>query len=181
MTDEQVTLIIASLSRLEDGQTAMRSEIAELRAGQDQLRAVQDQLRADIAQMRTDIARLQLGQDRLRADVDSIRADVASLRADVDSIRADIDTIRADQAKLREHVDRLRADVMERIDRLQNALTLAGGDISVNFGSSDQALRIAKAAQDSIFGVHEILSAMQRRIGMLQSQIDQLRDGGKAA
>jgi hypothetical protein len=96
-------------------------------------------------------------------------------------ILATLDRLEAGQEGLRTGQDRLRADLMERMDRLQHAVDLVRDDITVNYGSSDNALRIAKGASDEVRGLGEILTTMRRQITRLQTDVEQLRGGGAAA
>jgi len=107
--------ILASLTRLEAGQQALRVDMAELRDG----------------------------QTALRADVTDLRADVTDLRADVTDLRADVTTLREGQTALRvdmmgrierleNHITGIRDDIgvnMGRADRAHEAVVNARSDV----------------------------------------------------
>ena len=78
LTDRE---IIERLTRLEEGQTAIRAEMGQLRADMDKQVG---QLRADIGQLRADTGK-QVGQ--LRADTDK---QVSQLREEMQQLRNDI-------------------------------------------------------------------------------------------
>jgi predicted nucleic acid-binding Zn-ribbon protein len=85
---------------------------------------------------------------------------------------------------------KLRADLMARIDRLQDTVETIRGDITVNFGRADQVQRIASNLRDdlrALYGVvsggrdelhalSEVVNGMERQVRRLQSEVQTLRD-----
>ncbi len=69
----------------------------------------------------------------------------------------------------------LRADVMERIDRLQNAVTLIPDDIAVNFGSSSAVKLANDTTREELRALGDVVSAMHRQIQRLQTDVRELR------
>jgi len=71
--------------------------------------------------------------------------------------------------------DRLRGDLMARMDRLQDALTLQHDDVTVNMGAAERAERIARGASEETRALGEIVTVQTRQIQRLQSDIRQLK------
>lgn len=78
----------------------------------------------------------------------------------------------------RAETDKLRVDVMDRIDRLQNAVTAIGDDISVNFARADRAVDAAQANARQIEALSREVSGMERQIQRLQTDVRALKEGG---
>ena len=132
MSDDQIARVLASLGRLEAGQSQFDMRLAQLEKGQTQLEKGQAQLEKGQAQLRTEF----LGE-----------------------------------------LGRVRGDVMARIDRVQDAITLVRDDITVNFGRSDRAEEIADHTRAELRTLNEIVNGMLRQIRNLQSQVEALRGG----
>jgi hypothetical protein len=90
------------------------------------------------------------------------------------------DPVLAALARLEAGLTKLRTDLMERIDRLQHTVDSVKDDIVVTYGANDRTERIAKSASDETRALGEVVRAMQRQIKRLQTDVDQLRDGGSA-
>ena len=69
-----------------------------------------------------------------------------------------------------------RADVMERIDRLQQvALTAQRDDDVVNFGAAERPEKIALGVREEVRAMGDQVNAMVRQIQRLQTEVRQLR------
>jgi chromosome segregation ATPase len=150
-------LILAALSRLEAGQTALREEVSSLRA---------------------DVSRLEAGQTALREGVSALRGEVAFLRGEVASLREEVGRLAADQAALRADFARLeaaqtslRVDCMARMDRLENGLTDIRNDIAVNFGATDAVKRANDNTREELRALGDVVSAMYRQIKALEARV----------
>ena len=77
--------------------------------------------------------------------------------------------------------DRLRGDLMARMDRLQDALTLQHDDVIVSMGAAERAERIARSALEETRALGEIVTVQTRQIQRLQSDIRQLKGGAVGA
>ena len=111
------------------------------------------------------LARIEGRLDRFDARFERIEGRLDQLEAAQDKLRAD----------LTGQFTRLRADVMERVDRSQDVLTLQRDELTVNFSSGERAERIAKAAQQEVSSLSEVIGAMHRQISRLQSDVRQLK------
>jgi hypothetical protein len=99
----------------------------------------------------------------------------ASLRTDMVSLRADIASLQAGVGSLREDTNGLRIDIMGRMDRLQDTLTIQRDELVVNYGAAERAERLARAAQDEVRVLGEMVTPMVRQIRRLQEEVRILR------
>jgi hypothetical protein len=94
-----------------------------------------------------------------------------------DPVLAALARLEAGQASLRGDLTLLRVELMERMDRLQHSVDLVKDDVTVNYGSGDRVERLARSATDETRALAEVVRAMQRQIGKLRTDLEQLRDG----
>ncbi len=85
----------------------------------------------------------------------------------------------------------LRADLMGRMDRLQDTITIIRDDVRVNFGRADAVQRVAEnvriearslyqlvnGVRDDLLALNNVVSGMEREIHHLQSEVQSLRGG----
>src|SRR5258708_6913941 len=81
----------------------------------------------------------------------------------------------AGQERIDASLKALRVNLMARMDRLQNAVDSVREDLTVNYGASDRAERAARSAIDDNRALADIVRIMQRQIGKLRTDLDQLR------
>jgi predicted nucleic acid-binding Zn-ribbon protein len=65
--------------------------------------------------------------------------------------------------------------VMERLDRLQNAITAIRDDIGVNFARASRAIEVNDHTRAELRTLGSEVSGMQRQIQRLQSDVRELR------
>ena len=106
---------------------------------------------------------------------DPVLAALTRLETGQVSLRADLAGLGAGQGSLGADLARLRADVMDRIDRLQNTVEGMRDDIRVNCGASDRATRIASGASEEVRALGAEVSAMERQIMRLRADVDELK------
>ena len=111
------------------------------------------------------LARLEAGQTRLEAGYTRLEADVTGLKADQTRLRSDF------LAEL----GKTRADIMERVDRLGNAVTLIRDDIAVNMGAVDAVERANENTRADVRTLGEQVSVMWKQIKQLQSEMREVR------
>lgn len=70
----------------------------------------------------------------------------------------------------------LRADVMARIDRLQDTLTAIREDIGVNFSATDTVRRGNNNTRDELRSLADTVAGMQRQIHRLQADVANLTE-----
>jgi chromosome segregation ATPase len=86
--DEDVTVIVESLGRIEDTQDAHTVAIAELRSDVTQLQTGMTELRSDVTQLRSDVTQLQTDVTQLRSDVTQLRSDVTQLQTGMTELQS---------------------------------------------------------------------------------------------
>jgi phage shock protein A len=111
----------------------------------------------------------------LTGEVGKIRTDVAQVRGDIAQLQGDVAQVRGDMSRFQNDVTQLRVAVMERIDRLQDALTLQRDELVVNYGAIERVERLARAAQEETRALGEMITPMIRQIRRLQDDVRTLR------
>jgi methyl-accepting chemotaxis protein len=125
-----------------------------------------------IANILAALNRLEVGQAELRVGQTELRDGQAHLRTE-----------------LSDELGRIRADLMARMDRLQDAITAIRDDITVNFGRADHVQRNTDNARLELRALYEIVagvrgelvtqngvvSGMERQIQRLQTDVRALR------
>jgi chromosome segregation ATPase len=77
--------------------------------------------------------------------------------------------------RLRTDLDRLRVDVMARMDRLQNGITSIRDDITVTTSMANRVHDANEHTREEVRALGDVVSAMQKQISRLQSQVRELR------
>src|SRR3712207_3888692 len=112
-------------------------------------------------------------QERLLAAMSALRADVAALITDMTAMRTEAATLRTDMATLRTETAALRidmatrtniADIMARIDRLQEDLTRQRENSVVELGTSEMALRKNENTRKDVETLTEMVLALTRQV-----------------
>ncbi len=88
------------------------------------------------------------------------------------------------QGNLERGLAEVRANLMARMDRLQDTLNRVHEDITVNIGRADAVERKGDHTRDELRDLTKIVGTMQRQIHGLSGQVMQLQsdlDGRKAA
>jgi chromosome segregation ATPase len=173
--------LAALAAKLDDGFGAITSVLAQLRGDVSGLRADVERLRADVEGLRADVERLRADVERLRADVEGLRAAQDRLEANQERLEASHEALRASHEALQASQDRLRADLMARLDRMQDALTSHYESIATNTGASEHLHRLAMRTRDEVREDVEHLTrqvnSMFRIITQLQSEVNHLSRG----
>jgi len=120
---------------------------------------------------------------RILAALEETRAALATQLARLDEkvvgvvarLAEDVSRLDGNLSRLDEKLDRTRADLMARMDRLQDAMTALRDDVTVNFGIADRVDSVAESARKETRALAEVVTAMQRQIARLQSDVRQLR------
>ena len=145
----------------------VRQEITPLHLGQEAIRGDMTSIRGDITSMREDITSLQQGQEALRGDVAVIHSELAGIKEHQEWMATDI--------------TRFRTDTMDRIDRLQDRVTVGFAalqdDTIVTETANERAERIALAVQAETRSLAEMITPMNRQIRRLQDEVRALRGG----
>jgi hypothetical protein len=93
-------------------------------------------------------------------------------------IRDTLASISARMATLatRDDVAQTRSEIMARIDRLQDAVTLQHEERIVDIGSAERAERLAKAAQEDAASIGAIVAPLVRLVHGMRTQLDDLAE-----
>ena len=150
MSENQNTLILAALGRLESGQ-------AQFDAKLDRFESAQTDLYAGL------VTRVERLQDA-----------VAAMQTRMDTQDEVLSRFRTD---LVEELGRTRSALMARMDRLQEALVVQHEAEVVNFGAAERAERIAKGAIDEGRILGEQFNALVRKVRRLEEEVRTLRGG----
>jgi hypothetical protein len=86
------------------------------------------------------------------------------------------DPILAALARLEAGQTSLRVDLMARIDRLQDVVTLQHEERIVDIGSTERAERLAKAAQEDAAAIGNIVTPLVRLVHGMRTQLDDLAE-----
>lgn len=79
------------------------------------------------------------------------------------------------EGRLQTSSTQLRAALMERMDRLQNSISLIRDDIAVNFGATDAVKRANDNTCEELRSLGDLVMGMNRQIQRLQTDIRELR------
>ena len=119
--------------------------------------------------------RLEQGQKALELGQNGLEQRLKTLEGGQKALEQGQKTLEKGQDALRGELIQTRADLMSRLDRLQDAFTEEKEGRVVNFGAGERAERIAKAASDETRLLGEQVTALTRLVHRLQSSLDALR------
>jgi uncharacterized coiled-coil DUF342 family protein len=102
----------------------------------------------------------------LNAIMDRTMAHLEAFHASIDD--GALKRIEAGQTKM-------RGDVMERIDRLEDAVTGIRNDLTVTFGAADSVRRAHNNTRDEMRDPGESVSALYRKLARLETQLRELK------
>ena len=120
------------------------------------------------------LARLETGQAAMFSRLERLEDGQAALATGMERLEAG-------QAALTTRLDRfdagqtrLRADLMDRMDRLQDQLTDMRNDIAVNFGTADAAHRANDNTREQLSLLREQVSVMYQQIKRLEARVREI-------
>ena len=169
MPGDTMVVILETLGRVEAGQAAMRAELGMLHDDQAAMRAEMTGVRGDVVTLRDDLT-------AVRGDLTAVRDDLTAVRGDMTAVRGDQAAMRADFATRADMLS-MRAELMGRMDRLQDAVTAQQSDIAVNFGASDAVRRATENTREEVRGHYELLMILVRRVRVLERRLNDLAGG----
>jgi chromosome segregation ATPase len=104
-----------------------------------------------------------------RMDGLASRMDGLATRAEFEGLANRIDGLasRMDGLATRAELNGMRADIMDRIDRLQDALAQQQTESAVNYASADRVREMMRSTEDQI-------SAMMRMIFSIRTRLDEV-------
>ena len=125
--------------------------------------------------------------DRTLTAIGAFGGAIGSLGGRLDSLETAtlqrLDRLETGQKLMTERMDRLeaaqnklRADVMERINRVQNAVTQLRDDYAVNFGASDAVKRANENTREEPRSLSEVVFTPMRQLRAVGTRVDQLEE-----
>ena len=120
------------------------------------------------------VGEIQAGLTQTRSELTATRTELSATRAD---LTARIDRLQDDLGQTHSDFMKTRTDIMARMDRLQDELTNQLDAWWVQFGASDRAARLAKAAQDEARSAADMVAPLVRQLRRLQDEVRELREG----
>jgi chromosome segregation ATPase len=125
------------------------------------------------------LARLEAGQSRIEAGQTGFDAMFAKLETGFAGLEAGLAGLEASQKSLRSEfpaeLGKTRADIMERVDRLQHAVTLIRDDVAVNMGAVEASSRVNENTRADLRTLGEQVSVMWKQLKQLQSEMREVR------
>lgn len=123
--------ILSMLDQLQEGQTSMQSDVAELKTNEkkilselDQLQQGQTSMQSDISTLKTDVSTLKTDVSGLKTDVSTLKTDVSSLQKNQEAMQTELTMVRITQETLVLPKIQLLAEghclLAEKISRLEN-------------------------------------------------------------
>ena len=91
--------------------------------------------------------------------------------SDLPSLHAKIDAMMATMAT-RDDLTAMRTNIMDRIDRLQDAATLQHEERIVDVASAERCERLAKDARDDAAAIDAIVTPLIRLVHTIRTQLD---------
>jgi predicted nucleic acid-binding Zn-ribbon protein len=146
-------LILAALARLEGSHNEMRGEMSGMRGEITGIRGEMTDMRVEMSDMQSKLTDLHAGM-----------ADHG----------AKIDRLESGQSLMRSELTTLRVELMARMDRLQNTLTLVQDDITVNMGAADAAFRVNENTREDVRALREQVSVMWRQLKTVEAKVRQI-------
>ncbi len=148
--------------RLQASLGLVRSDVTEQLETrlQDSFGHMEGRLQASLGLLRSDV--MEHVESRLQAGIGQLES---RLQAGLGQL----------ESRIQASFGVLRSDVMERIDRLQNVVTLIRDDVAVNFGSSSAVKLANDNTREELRALGDVVSAMHRQIQRLQTDVRELR------
>ena len=111
------------------------------------------------------LTRLEAGQAQLQAGQTQLEAELGQLKAEQKALRTDF------LAEL----GRTRGDIMERVERLEDAVNRIRDDVAVNMGALEGVERANHNTRADVRTLQEQMSIMGKQIKQLQTEMREVR------
>jgi len=174
MADDPVLKAIAGMrTELTSTRTAIAefgSELTTTHAAIAEFGSERTSTRTAIAAMRTELTSTRTAIAELGSELTSTHAAIAEIASELTSTHAAV-------AELGSELISTRTAIMGRIDRLQNAMEAVREDVAVNFGRADHVASISAGVRAEVQAIATQVSAMERQILRLRTEMDDLRRG----
>jgi hypothetical protein len=113
---------------------------------------------------------------RERQPMDLVITALSQIRAEMVTRDNLVDLFNEERETLETTGTRLRADLMQRMDRLQDGFTELQSEIAVNWGNTERVERKADSAHGELKSVKEMVSEMVRMMRRLESRVGALEE-----
>jgi hypothetical protein len=147
---------------------ATRADLEALRAAM-LTRADLEALQAEMA-TRADLEAVQAAM-LTRADLEALRAEMAT-RADLEAIRADLGNLatHAELDDLNASLMRIRAELLERLEKLQKALTQQEQESVVNYATASISRETLRSLEEQLTTVTRMVMQLSRRVDKIEGR-----------
>jgi chromosome segregation ATPase len=108
--------------------------------------------------------------------MDLVITALSQIRAEMVTRDNLVDLFNEERETLETTGTRLRADLMQRMDRLQDGFTELQSEIAVNWGNTERVERKADSAHGELKSVKEMVSEMVRMMRRLESRVGALEE-----
>ncbi len=120
------------------------------------------------------LIRIEAGQIEYRQRFEALERRFDTLEQRFDKLEQRFDKLEAGQTQL-------RVAVMDRIDRLENALSEIRDDIGVNMGRADRAHQAADSTRSELRELSQEMTVMWRQIKRLDTRVSDIESGRPSA
>jgi hypothetical protein len=108
--------------------------------------------------------------------MDLVIETISQIRAEMVTGDKLVELFNEERVTLETTVTKLRADLMERMDRLQDGFTQLQSEIAVNWGNTERVERKADSAHGELKSVMEMVSEIIRMMRRLESRVGALEE-----
>lgn len=110
-----------------------------------------------------------------------MRAGFSGLQTEMTGLRVRVDRLEAEVASLKAEAHATRSTIMDRIDRMQNAIDQLRADAAVDWLAADTAIKRTHRNQGAVWDIYDLVSPMQQQLRRLAARIESLESRGSAA
>ncbi len=190
MSDTVLERILAIVVETQVGMRELRSDLT------GQIEAVRSDLTGQIGDVRLDlgsqIASLSARMDAFQSEFGAFRTEFGLMQGEVDDLQSELGKVRFELSEFRiETLDgfaaqqaeliQTRAEIMDRIDRLQDRMTMQREEDDMKIDIAERAERLLKSTRVEMESITEQLSKMTHMLRQLNIRVEHLEDRPNAA
>ena len=124
---------------------------------------------SDVPQFQAILSAIVEFRDELMQQIAQAREELTGQIAQVRrELTGQITQVRGELTQVREELVRTRADIMERIDRLQNQVTIMRDDFWVTYSHSN---RVEKKVDEEVERSHEVLRSHTQQLRLISEEL----------
>jgi hypothetical protein len=130
----------------------------------EEIGGVRREITAEIGRVRTELRdEIGLVRTELRDEIGLVRTD---LTAEIGRVRTE----------LREEITSVRVTLMDRMDRLQDAMTVMQGDINASFTTSERVERVGRSAADETRALADVVTVLHKQFRLLSARVEAIEN-----